>query len=90
MSNRGRHRKSNKHLVIQILGKTIANRMTECQKEQENIPNLDIFLRRPGADRIEGGFTWSNTKEGHWYWQNILNNTFTEHQLYKEYRNGRC
>mgnify|MGYP003317845973 CR=1 FL=1 len=44
MSNRGRHKKSNKHLIIQILGKTTANRIMECQKEQGNIPNLDIFL----------------------------------------------
>ena len=63
--NRGRHRKSNQHLIIQILGKTIANRMTECQKEQGNIPNLDIFLHAPTAGRYERGFNWSETKEGH-------------------------
>lgn len=89
MSNRGRHKKSNKHLIVQILGKTTADRMMEYQKEQGNIPNLDIFLRRPGADRYEGGFTWSNTKEGHWYWSNILIDTFEEHPLYKQYKNGR-
>lgn len=89
MSNRGRHKKSNQHLVIQILGKTIANRITECQKEQGNIPNLDVFLNRPGADKFERGFTWSYTKEGHWYWHGILIDTFTEHLLYKKYKNGR-
>ena len=90
MSNRGRHKKSNKHLVIQILGKIMANRMTECQKEQGNIPNLDVFLHIPSACKYEGGFTWENTKEGHWYWHKIINGTFTEHSLYKKYKNGRC
>lgn len=88
--NRGRHRKSNQHLVIQILGKTIANRMTECQKEQGNIPNLDIFLRTPSASRLERGFCWDSTEEGHWYWHDILIDTFTEHPLYKKYKYGRC
>ena len=89
MSNRGRHRKSNQHLIVQILGFGIANRMMECQKEQGNIPNLDVFLRKPGADRWEKGFTWSSTEEGHWYWHNILIDTFEEHSLYKRYKNDR-
>ena len=87
--NRGRHKKSNQHLVIRILGKTTANRMMECHKEQGNIPNLDVFLRKPGVDRWEKGFTWSSTKEGHWYWHEILIDTFTEHSLYKKYKNDR-
>lgn len=90
MANRGRHKKSNKHLIIQILGIKTANRIMECQKEQRNIPNLDIFLRIPMASRHEGGFNWSSTKEGHWYWHKILIDTFTEHSLYKKYKNDRC
>ena len=89
MSNRGRHRKSNKHLIVQILGFGIANRMMECQKEQGNIPNLDVFLRKPGADRREKGFTWSSTEEDHWYWDNILMGTLEKHPLYKQYKNDR-
>lgn len=89
MSNRGRHKKSNKHLIIQILGKTTANRIMECQKEQGNIPNLDIFLRKPDAGKFDRGFHWADTKEGHWYWHDILMHTFTEHPLYKQYKNGR-
>ena len=89
MSNRGRHKKSKQHLVIQILGIKIANRMMECQKEQRNIPNLDIFLRIPNASRREGGFNWFDTKEGNWYWNEILIDTFTEHPLYKKYKNDR-
>lgn len=89
MSNRGRHRKSNQHLIVQILGFGIANRMMECQREQGNIPNLDVFLRKPGADRYEKEFTWSSTEEGYWYWHNILIDTFEEHSLYKRYKNDR-
>ena len=87
--NRGRHRKSNKHLIIQILGKTIANRMMECQKEQRNIPNLDIFLHNPNAGRYEKGFNWSETKEGYHFWFMLIINTLTEHPLYKKWKNDR-
>jgi hypothetical protein len=87
--NRGRHKKSNRHLIVQILGKNIANRMMEYQKEQGNIPNLDVFLRRPDAGKFDRGFTWSDTKEGHWYWYNIIIGTLKEHPLYKQYKNGR-
>lgn len=87
--NRGRHRKSNQHLIIQILGKTIANRMMECQKEQGNIPNLDIFLHAPTASSYERGFNWSETKEGHHFWFTKIIDTLTNHSLYEKYRNDR-
>lgn len=90
MSNRGRHRKSNQHLIIQILGIKIANRMMECQKEQRNIPNLDVFLRTPNASRCERGFNWSDTKEGHYFWHKLIFDTLTEHYLYKKWKNDRC
>lgn len=87
--NRGRHRKSNQHLIIQILGKTIANRMMECQKEQGNIPNLDVFLKSPTASEYERGFNWSNTKEGHHFWFNLIIDTLQAHHLYKKWKNDR-
>ena len=89
MSNRGRHKKLNQHLVIQILGKTIANRMMECQKEQGNIPNLNIFLKNPTASKWSNGFDWSSTKEGHRYWDTTLTDHFMNHSLYKKYQNDR-
>jgi hypothetical protein len=89
MSNRGRHRKSNKHLIIQILGSTMANRMMECQKEQGNIPNLDVFLNNPNASKYAGGFTWGFTKEGHKFWLTTMYNALEEHHLYKKYKNDR-
>ena len=89
MSNRGRHKKSNKHLVVQILGLTIANRMMECQKEQGNLPNLDIFLNSPNASKNSNGFNWSGTKEGWEYWDTKLMEHFKNHPLYKKYQNDR-
>ena len=86
--NRGRHKKQNKHLVIQILGIRIANRMMECQKEQRNTPNLDVFLRDPSAGSINGGFMWDDTTEGwgHWYSQA---EKLRNHTLYRQYKNDR-
>ena len=89
MSNRGRHKKSNQHLIIQILGKTIANRMMECQKEQGNIPNLDVFLRAPNASKCERGFNWADTKEGHKFWFNLIIDTLQVHHLYKKWKYDR-
>jgi hypothetical protein len=87
--NRGRHRRSKQHLIVQILGKNIANRMMECQKEQGNIPNLDVFLNHPSAGKYEKGFTWSSTKEGHSFWFTQIQNTLTENYLYKKWKNDR-
>ena len=88
MSNRGRHKKSNQHLVIQILGKTVANRMMECQKEQGNIPNLNVFLRDPSACQHGRGFNWSDTKEGFSYCDTKIE-YFRNHSLYLKYQNDR-
>lgn len=89
MSNRGRHRKSNQHLIVKILGQNIANRIMQCQKEQGNIPNLDVFLRHPTEGYRGGGFIWSNTKEGHSYWDLLLCDILTNHPLYKEWKIGK-
>lgn len=83
MSNRGRHKKSNQHLIIQILGKTIANRMMECQKEQGNSPNLNVFLQRWDAPKYDGGFSWGSTIEGFHYWNTVMSK-IVNHPLYKK------
>ena len=90
MSNRGRHKKSKKHLIVKILGQKIANRMMQCQKEQGNIPNLDVFLRNPLEGYRGGGFIWSNTREGHEYWDTLLADGLSNHYLYKKWKNDRC
>lgn len=89
MSNRGRHKKSFRHLIVQILGKTIANRMMQCQKEQSNVPNLDIFLKNPTEGKLRGGFTWRLTKEGHEYWDVLLADRLSNHYLYQKWKNDR-
>ena len=88
MSNRGRHKKSKQHLIIQILGIKIANRMMECQKEQGNIPNLDVFLHEPSTGVFEGGFMWDHTAEKWDYWHGLANQ-LRNHPLYKKYKNDR-
>lgn len=84
MSNRGRHKKSSQHLIVQILGKTIADRMMQCQKEQGNVPNLDVFLEEPTVGYNKGGFIWRNTKEGYEYWDTLLADKLSNHYLYKK------
>ena len=86
--NRGRHKKSNHHLIVQILGSKIANRMAECQKEQGNIPNLNVFLHKPSAGTFEGGFIWDQTTEGWGYWSDQAEKV-RSHPLYKKYKNDR-
>ena len=91
--NRGRHRKQNEHLnnhlVVQILGKIIANRMMQCQKEQGNLPNLDIFLNCPTSSKIGNGFNWHDTSEGWEYWNDKLAEYFRNHSLYLKYQDDR-
>lgn len=82
--NRERHKKSSQHLIVQILGKTIADRMMQCQKEQGNIPNLDIFLKSPTASYWGGGFIWAHTKEGQEYWNTLLVDKLSNHYLYQK------
>ena len=86
--NRGRHRKSDQHLVIRILGKTTANRMMECQKNCGNAPNLDVFLNHTDAWPAVGGFKWERTHEGFSYWCEV-SRTLRNHPLYKQYKNDR-
>ena len=85
MSNRGRHRRK-QHLVVQILGPAISNKMMEHQSRQGNVPDLDVFLRSPSAGNRGGGFVWSTTTEGWDYWDNQIEK-LRNHPLYKQYKN---
>ena len=89
MSNRSRHKKSSQHLIVQILGQKIANRMMQCQREQSNAPNLDVFLKDPTADKRSDGFYWAETSEGSDFWDAVLNDRLTTHYLYKKWKNDR-
>lgn len=81
MSNRGRHRKPKQHVITQILGSTISNRIMQCQIEQGNQPNLDVFLKHPDACKNIGGFNWGQTTEEFRYWNNVMGK-MTNHPLY--------
>jgi hypothetical protein len=83
--NRGRHRKK-QHLVVQVLGTAVSNRMMECQLRQGQKPNLDVFLREPSAGSLEGGFVWAKTTEGWGYWHDRVDE-LRNHPLYKQYKN---
>ena len=85
MSNRGRHKRK-QHLVVQILGTTVSNKMMEYQSRQGQKSNLDVFLYKPTAGTCNGGFIWSNTVEGHEYWSNQIDKLI-DHPLYKQHKN---
>lgn len=78
MSNRGRHRKPKSKYayswISRILDDNTIDKILEYQKHQSrhNIVDLKIFERDPYVNSNNNGFTWSNTKEGHRYWSNIL------------------
>lgn len=83
--NRGRHKRK-PHLIVQILGTAVSNRMMQLQNKQGNISNLDVFLREPSAGSLEGGFVWAKTTEGWGYWCDQIDK-LRNHPLYKQYKN---
>lgn len=76
MSNRGRHRTSNKHPLVKLLGREVAKKMMYHQEKQGSKPNLDVFLKDPTASKNNKGFTWEYTDEGWSYWNNIANKIY--------------
>lgn len=52
------------------LSEEIQNRMLECQEEQGNLRNPEIFKQNITLDKTQGAFDWENTKEGFAYWKN--------------------
>lgn len=47
----------------------IQNRMLECQEEQGNPRNPEIFKENISFDKNHGAFDWEHTKEGFNYWR---------------------
>jgi hypothetical protein len=47
----------------------IQNRMLECQEEQGNPRNPEIFKKKIDSDKNQGAFDWEDTKEGFNYWR---------------------
>jgi len=50
----------------------IQNRMLECQEEQGNPRNPEVFIKRITMDKFHSGFHWSNTIEGNDFWYSII------------------
>jgi hypothetical protein len=43
------------------------------QVEAGNKADITVYYRIQQADKDDGGFSWSNTKEGHTFWSSIFN-----------------
>ena len=52
----------------------IVNRMLECQENQGNPVDLEVFkIKGPDTTRSRGGFDWHKTSEGSPFWSIIVN-----------------
>ena len=52
----------------------IVNRMLECQKNQGNDADLEVFkIKGPDTNCNRGGFDWNRTSEGVKFWSRIFN-----------------
>ena len=54
-------------------------RILECQKEQDNKPNDELFLHNM---KHNGNFHWEDTEEGHDFWNNIDNDDTEKYQIF--------
>ena len=62
----------------------VVQRMVECQAEQGNKADVGVFQKYAFTDNIHGGFDWSITKEGHAFWNAIIEwNNF--HLFFEKY-----
>ena len=52
----------------------VAQRMVECQVEQGNKPDVTIFQKNSWTSKSAGGFYWEEAKEGHGFWNDIIEN----------------
>jgi hypothetical protein len=54
------------------LPKEIQERMLECQIEQGNLRNADVFIKEILSTADQGGFYWRDTMEGWDFWAKVL------------------
>ncbi len=55
------------------LPREIQERMLECQEEQGNPRDADVFRNEIAAGKFEGGFAWYKTKEDWDFWGDVIN-----------------
>ena len=59
--------------------KEIIARMLECQVEQGNPRNVTVFEEKMSAGMDIKGFAWDKTKEGWYFWGNVISNKNFNH-----------
>lgn len=50
----------------------VVDKMIEEQVKQGNCPNVEVFQRYANADTADGGFNWSDTKDGDDFWMEVI------------------
>ena len=50
----------------------VVKKMLERQVQQGNAENVRVFQECNYADKSMGGFTWSNTLEGVYFWNDVI------------------
>lgn len=69
----------------------IVNRMLECQENQGNAVDLEVFKTKgPDTNSSRGGFDWNKTSEGVKFWSRIFNKKDFNHffQYHNANRSG--
>jgi hypothetical protein len=74
--------KYNEMTEFDKLPKEIQERMLECQVEQGNTRNKDVFRLCIEENKDDGGFDWSISKEDWLFWKKVLVNK--NHELFFE------
>ena len=50
----------------------VVEKMIEEQVKQGNCPNVEVFQNYANADTADGGFNWSDTKDGDDFWMEVI------------------
>ena len=50
----------------------VVEKMIEEQVKQGNCPNVEVFQKYANADTADGGFNWSDTKDGDDFWMEVI------------------
>jgi hypothetical protein len=74
--------KYNEMTEFDKLPREIQERMLECQVEQGNKRDADVFRNKIRANKYRGGFGWSESTEEYDFWQDVLMNK--EHNIFFE------
>ena len=51
----------------------VVQKMVDSQVEQGNKANVKLFQESSNVGKMGGGFSWSETKEGRVFWDEVIN-----------------